>query len=149
VTGRAEIMDAPAVGAIGGTFGGNPVACAAALGVFAAFRDGSLLANARRLGERIHSDLRELQEVHPHIGDVRGLGPMQAVELVTDRKSKKPYPELAKKIVQHCYENGLILMSSGTHGNVIRLLVPLSMSLSELDEGLSVLKTALTTVGQP
>lgn len=143
VTGRAEIMDAPIEGGIGGTFGGNPVACAAALSVFELFEDGSLLARARELGGKIETRLRALQETSPVIGEVRGLGPMMAMELVKDRKTKEPYPELAKKLIKTCYERGVITMTAGTAGNVVRFLIPLTIEWNELDEGMSVLEGAL------
>ena len=143
VTGRAEIMDAPVDGGIGGTFGGNPLACAAALATFDLFADGTLLAHARALGQTIKTRLHALQQRHPRIGEVRGLGPMLAIELVKDPASKAPDAELTKAIAQHCYERGLVIMKAGSHSNVIRLLMPLVITPAELEEGLDILAGAL------
>jgi 4-aminobutyrate aminotransferase/(S)-3-amino-2-methylpropionate transaminase len=143
VTGRAEIMDSPGEGGVGGTYGGNPLACAASLEVFKAFADGSLLARARALGSRLADALKKLQAKHPNIGDVRGLGPMQAVEWVTDRATKKPDKDLTGRIVREAWNRGLVLLSAGTHGNVIRFLVPLVITDAELDEGLGLLEEAI------
>lgn len=142
VTGRCEIMDAPIEGGIGGTFGGNPVSCAAALAVFDLF-DSGLLAKAAAVSKRLEARMSDWPALSPYIGDVRGLGAMRAVELVTDRQTKTPHPELTKQIVRDCYENGLVLMSAGTFGNVLRLLVPLVATDSELEEGLSVIESSL------
>ncbi len=135
VTGRAEIMDAPVEGGIGGTFGGNPVACAAALAVFDLFRDGSLLAHARTLGDRLRERLLQWKEKFPAIKDVRGLGPMQAIELQS--------ADSAKKITRYALEHGVVVMTAGTYGNVVRFLFPLSIESSLLDEGLDVIESGL------
>ena len=146
VTGRAEIMDAPGEGGIGGTFGGNPVACAAALAVMEMF-EGGLLQQARALGEALHPRLVALATKHKAIGEVRGLGPMQALELVKDRTTKEPNPELAKALVKHCYEHGLVIMTAGSYGNVVRLLMPLVTTIEQLDEGLAILAAGLQAHG--
>lgn len=143
VTGRAEIMDAPAEGGIGGTFGGNPVSCAAALAVFDLFEKGDILKRAKNLGETLARKLGELAERYPVIGETRGMGPMRAIELVKDRKSKEPNPELAKKLVKHCYERGVVIMTAGSYGNVVRLLPPLVIEPEQLDEALAVLEAGL------
>jgi 4-aminobutyrate aminotransferase/(S)-3-amino-2-methylpropionate transaminase len=143
VTGRAEIMDAPTDGGIGGTFGGNPVACAAALAVFEAFEHGDVLARAKALGKTLTERLDGWAERYAVIGEARGLGPMRAIELVKDRKSKEPNPELAKKLVKHCYERGVVIMTAGSYGNVVRLLVPLVIEPEQLEEGLKVLESGL------
>ncbi|MEK7389746.1 MAG: 4-aminobutyrate--2-oxoglutarate transaminase [Elusimicrobiota bacterium] len=143
VTGRAEIMDAPIVGAIGGTFGGNPVAAASALAVIKMFKDGKLLKRSRELGEIVRKTLLGLQDRFPVIGDVRGLGPMLALELVADRASKTPFPEGAKALAAHCYENGVIVMTAGTHGNCVRLLMPLVITDAQLAEAFGVLEAGL------
>jgi 4-aminobutyrate aminotransferase/(S)-3-amino-2-methylpropionate transaminase len=143
VTGRAEIMDAPGDGGIGGTFGGNPVSCAAALAVFQMFEKGDVLARARKLGESLSRRLGEWKEKYPAIGEVRGLGPMQAMEFVKDRKSKTPHPDLAKALVKHCYERGLVIMTAGSYGNNVRLLMPLVIEADQLEEGLGVLESGL------
>jgi 4-aminobutyrate aminotransferase / (S)-3-amino-2-methylpropionate transaminase / 5-aminovalerate transaminase len=146
VTGRAEIMDGPGEGGIGGTFGGNPVACAAALAVFETFEKEGLLDQATRLGMTLRERLLGWKEKYPVIGDVRGLGPMLAMEFVKDRVSKEPYPEAAKGLVKYCYERGLVVMTSGSHGNVVRLLMPLTIAPSDLDEGLRILESGIQGV---
>jgi 4-aminobutyrate aminotransferase/(S)-3-amino-2-methylpropionate transaminase len=143
VTGRAEIMDAPIEGGIGGTFGGNPVACAAALAVFDLFEKGDLLKRAQSLGAKLGERLGQWAERYPVIGETRGLGPMRAIELVKDRKTREPNPELAKKLVKHCYEKGVVIMTAGSYGNVVRLLVPLVIEPAQLQEGLEVLEAGL------
>jgi 4-aminobutyrate aminotransferase/(S)-3-amino-2-methylpropionate transaminase len=149
VTGRAEIMDAPLEGAIGGTYGGNPVSCAAALAVIRALEDGRVFARAEAIARRLGSRLEAWHGRFRAIGDIRGLGPMQAMELVKDRRTKEPDADTVKKLIQHCWENGLILMSSGTHGNVVRFLMPLTIEDAELDEGLSVIEAGLQKICVP
>jgi 4-aminobutyrate aminotransferase/(S)-3-amino-2-methylpropionate transaminase len=153
ITGRAEIMDTPVAGGIGGTFGGNPVACEAALAVLDIFSSArgkdDLSARANRIGERFVERARAWQErwaPQGLIGDVRGLGAMQAIELVRSSGSREPAAAETQEIVRYSYEHGLILFSAGTHGNVIRLLVPLVVTDAELDEGLNVLEAALESV---
>jgi 4-aminobutyrate aminotransferase/(S)-3-amino-2-methylpropionate transaminase len=143
VTGRAEIMDAPVEGGIGGTFGGNPVSTAAAAAVIGMFEDGSFLKRVDELGAQIQSTLRRWASSSPVIGDVRGLGPMMALELVKDRSTKEAFPEAAKRLVKHCYEHGVIILTAGTYGNCIRLLPPLAITKDQLDEALSVLEAGL------
>ena len=146
VTGRAEIMDAPGPGGLGGTFAGNPVSCAAALAVLDLFQNRNLLARADELGNRFQKRAREWQKRWSIIGDVRGLGGMQAVELVKSRDSREPAPEETKEITQYCCEHGLITITAGSYGNVIRILVPLVATDAQMDEGLDVLESALGTV---
>jgi len=146
VTGRAEIMDAPCVGGLGGTFGGNPLACAAALAVIDSLTSDGLLDRAERLGERFAERARGWQKRWPVIGEIRGLGAMQAIELVRSPETREPAKELTEQIVQACYERGVILLSAGTYGNVLRLLVPLVIRDDEFDEGLGVLETAIASV---
>jgi len=149
VTGRAEIMDAPGPGAVGGTFGGNPAACEAALAVLNAFEtdgDNGLTARAERLGNRFAERAREWQRHMPLIGDVRGLGAMCALELVRSRDTREPAEEETKAIVRFCYEHGLVVLSTGSYNNVIRLLVPLVIGDDEFEEGLHVLQRALKSV---
>jgi 4-aminobutyrate aminotransferase/(S)-3-amino-2-methylpropionate transaminase len=144
VTGRAEMMDAPGSGALGGTFGGNPVACAAALAVIEEFEKGNLSRRANELGERFNRRAKSWQSRWPMIGDVRGLGAMQAIELVRD--AREPAEEETKQVIKYCYEHGLLVLSAGSYGNVIRMLMPLSMTDEQLEEGLEVLEKALHTV---
>ncbi|MBI5211357.1 MAG: 4-aminobutyrate--2-oxoglutarate transaminase [Elusimicrobia bacterium] len=143
VVGRSEIMDAPIEGGVGGTYGGNPVACAAALAVLDLFEDGSLLARSRALGERLERRLAGWRKRFDSVGDVRGLGPMRALEFVTDRGNKNPDREAAGKLARYCYEHGVIVLTAGTYGNVVRILVPLCASPEELEEGLDVMEAGL------
>jgi len=146
VTGRAEIMDAPGPGGLGGTFAGNPLSCAAALAVLDLFEGGNLLQRANELGDRFQARARKWQCLFPIIGDVRGLGGMQAIELVQSQETKIPATEETKKITQYCYEHGLITITAGTYSNVIRILVPLVATNEQIDEGLAVLESALAAV---
>jgi 4-aminobutyrate aminotransferase/(S)-3-amino-2-methylpropionate transaminase len=146
VTGRSEIMDAPALGGLGGTFAGNPLACAAALAVLDLFEKENLLDRANQLGDRFQRRAREWQRRWPIIGDVRGLGGMRAIELVQSQETKVPATDETKQITKNCYEHGLITITAGTYSNVIRVLVPLVATNEQLDEGLDVLESALSNV---
>ncbi|MFZ1930995.1 MAG: 4-aminobutyrate--2-oxoglutarate transaminase [Candidatus Sulfotelmatobacter sp.] len=146
VTGRAEIMDAPAPGGLGGTFAGNPLSCAAALAVLDLFETENLLARANELGDRFQRRAREWQRRWSIIGDVRGLGGMQAIELVKSQESKIPAADETKRITQYCYEHGLITITAGSYSNVIRVLVPLVATNEQMDEGLDVLESALAAI---
>ena len=146
ITGRAEIMDAPGSGGLGGTFAGNPAACEAALAVLDMFENQDLYTRANELGDRFQKRAREWQKRWPMVGDVRGLGAMQAIELVQSQKTREPAAQETKQITQYCYEHGLITISAGSYGNVIRLLMPLVITDEQLEEGLKVLEGALKTV---
>lgn len=146
ITGRAEIMDAPGPGGLGGTFAGNPAACAAALAVLDLFEEQDLNSRANELGEHFQKRAREWQSKWPIIGEVRGLGAMQALELVRSGDTREPAAEETKKITQYCYEHGVITISAGSYGNVIRLLMPLVITDAQMDEGLDVLEDALASV---
>jgi 4-aminobutyrate aminotransferase/(S)-3-amino-2-methylpropionate transaminase len=146
VTGRAEIMDAPGPGGLGGTFAGNPLSCAAALAVLDLFERENLLERANELGERFQRRAREWQRRWTIIGEIRGLGGMQAIELVQSLETKAPASDETKKITQYCYEHGLITITAGTYSNVIRVLVPLVMTNEQMDEALSVLESAIAAV---
>src|ERR1700741_1277074 len=146
ITGRAEIMDAPGPGGLGGTFTGNPVACEAALAVLDMFEQQDLNARAQSLGDHFQKRAREWQKRWPLIGEVRGLGAMQAVELVQSQDKREPASEETKQITQYCYEHGVITISAGSYGNVIRLLMPLVITDAQMDEALDVLEGALQTV---
>jgi 4-aminobutyrate aminotransferase / (S)-3-amino-2-methylpropionate transaminase / 5-aminovalerate transaminase len=148
VTGRAEIMDAPGLGGLGGTYGGNPLACAAALAVIETLERESLPARADRIGARFDTRAREWQKRWPLIGDVRGLGAMRALELVRPGTTREPAKEETERVLQHCFEHGLILVSAGSYGNVIRLLMPLVITDDQFDEGLQVLEGALMHVAE-
>jgi 4-aminobutyrate aminotransferase/(S)-3-amino-2-methylpropionate transaminase len=146
ITGRAEIMDAPGPGGLGGTFAGNPLACEAALAVLDMFEHQDLNARANELGDRFQKRARQWQKRWPMIGEVRGLGAMQALELVQSPDKREPAAEETKAITQYCYAHGVITISAGTYGNVIRLLMPLVISDAQMDEALDVLEGALKTV---
>jgi 4-aminobutyrate aminotransferase/(S)-3-amino-2-methylpropionate transaminase len=146
VTGRAEIMDTPGPGALGGTFGGNPAACEAALAVLETIETENLCARANHLGDRFRRRAAQWQSRWELVGEVRGLGAMQALELVRSRQTRAPAEEETKRILQYCYEHGLIMITAGSYGNVIRLLVPLVITDSQMDEALDVLESALATV---
>jgi 4-aminobutyrate aminotransferase / (S)-3-amino-2-methylpropionate transaminase / 5-aminovalerate transaminase len=148
VTGRAAIMDAPGVGGIGGTFGGNPVACAAALAAIETIERENLCARARNIGEQFESHVRQWQNKWPLIGDFRGLGAMRGIELVRSQETREPAKDETEQIVRYCYEHGLIVLSTGTYGNVVRLLVPLVITDAEFDEGLGILEAAIASVAE-
>jgi 4-aminobutyrate aminotransferase / (S)-3-amino-2-methylpropionate transaminase / 5-aminovalerate transaminase len=143
VTARAEIMDAVHVGGLGGTFGGNPLACAAALEVISTIERDGLLARAERLGATLLDGLREFQQRYDLIGDVRGLGAMVAMELVDDRETKHPAKDAAGAVIEECWKQGLITLKAGTYDNVVRLLVPLTIEDHLVEEGLGILDKAL------
>ena len=143
VLGKARIMDAPGDSAIGGTYVGNPVALAAALAVLDVIEDEGLCGRAVAIGETLRARLLAWHERYELIGDVRGLGAMLAMELVHDRESKDPAPELAWAVVEEAARNGLILLKSGVYSNCIRILLPLVITDAELDEALGVWEQAL------
>jgi len=146
VTGRAELMDAVHPGGLGGTYGGNPVAAAAALAVLDKIEREDLLARSRALGERVRARLRAMQERHQVVGDVRGRGMMNAIELVRDRGTKEPIDgETGARIIQECLRNGVLVIKAGTYDNVIRLLPPLTIDEGLLEEALQVLDDALAS----
>ncbi len=146
VVGRAAIMDDPHPGAIGGTFIGNPVALAAALAVLDVFAEEQLVARAEVLGDAIRTRMQSWQARWPHIGDVRGLGAMLAIEVVRDPETKEPAAELVEAIVDEALQRGLLLLKAGVHGNCIRVLCPLTTSEAELDDGLRAWEEALGVV---
>ena len=139
VCGKAEVMDVIAPGGLGGTYAGSPIACAAALAVLEVFEEEQLLARSRALGEMMTACLRQLQGKHPVIAEVRGLGAMVAMELCEGGDPHKPAAELPGKIVARAREKGLILLSCGSYGNVIRILVPLTVPDEQLQRGLAIL----------
>jgi len=148
VTGRAEIMDAPGVGGLGGTFGGNPAACEAALAVLEIIEKENLCARANLLGERFRRRAAQWQSRWELIGEVRGLGAMQALELVRSRATREPADGETKQVAQYCYEHGVVTITAGSYGNVIRLLMPLVITDAQMDEALDVLESALQTVSE-
>ncbi|UHL65971.1 4-aminobutyrate--2-oxoglutarate transaminase [Paralcaligenes sp. KSB-10] len=142
VCGKAEIMDAPVPGALGGTYAGNPLALASALAVLDIIEDEQLLARANASGEKLRASLRALQAITPEIADIRGLGAMIAVEF-KHADSGKPNPEFAGRVQKNALKNGLILLTCGIYGNVIRFLFPLTIPDQLLDEGLLILADAV------
>jgi 4-aminobutyrate aminotransferase/(S)-3-amino-2-methylpropionate transaminase len=146
VVGRAEVMDAPAPGGLGGTYAGSPLACAAALAVLDVFEKENLLARSRQLGARITASLRAIAAKNRCIVDVRGLGAMVAIELCKGGDLKQPAADMTKRLVAEATRRGLILLSCGTYGNVIRILVPLTASDAIVDEGLAIIDASLTAV---
>jgi 4-aminobutyrate aminotransferase / (S)-3-amino-2-methylpropionate transaminase / 5-aminovalerate transaminase len=146
VVGRAEIMDGAHSGAIGGTFIGNPVALAAASAVLDVYEDEHLVERAQMVGEILRSRMLEWQERWAQIGDVRGLGAMLAIELVSDRNPKAPAPDLTADVIDAALRRGLLLLKAGVYGNCIRVLCPLTISDAELGEGLDVWEEALAAV---
>src|SRR4051812_17030305 len=146
VLGKAEIMDAPAANAVGGTYVGNPVAQAAALAVLDVIEEEGLCDRSVAIGETIRARMRSWQERWPAIGDVRGLGAMTALELVTDPETKEPATDIASRVVEEAAQRGLLMIKSGVYGNCIRVLVPLVVTDAELDEGLEAWRDALEAV---
>ncbi len=144
VTGKAEIMDGPPEGGIGGTYGGNPVACAAALAVIEQWEKGELYKNAKAMERILTETTQSWLKKFPIVGDARGLGPMRAIELVKDRETKEPNPEAVKIIIKAAYEKGLILMSAGTFSNVIRFLPPLCITENDLTQGLEIVQEVIS-----
>ena len=145
VTGRADIMDAPHVGGLGGTYGGNPVACAAALASIAAIEEDGLVARASAIGDTVLARLRDVQARYPVVGDVRGRGAMLAVELVRPG-STAPDSAAAAAVAAACHREGVVVLTCGTYGNVLRLLPPLVISDELLADGLDVLTGAIEAV---
>ncbi len=144
VVGKAEIMDAPQPGGLGGTYAGSPLGCAAGLAVFDAIEEEKLCDRALAIGERMVNHLRDIKAEHPAIvGDIRNLGAMIALELVKDGDMKKPDSDLTKAICAKAAEKGLILLSCGTRANVIRFLPPLTTEMEIIDEGMALLKTII------
>ena len=145
VTGRAELMDAVHPGGLGGTYGGNPVACAAALGALETMDKEDLAGKARRIGEIMLPRLGKIAETAPVIGDIRGRGAMLAVELVQPG-GIEPNPAAAAAVAKACHQAGLLVLTCGTFGNVLRFLPPMVIGEPLLNEGLSILEEAFAGV---
>ena len=146
VVGRAEVMDAPAAGGLGGTYAGSPIACAAALAVLDVFEKENLLKRSRTLGAHMMDKLKGMATKDKRICDVRGLGAMVAIELCKDGDPHQPSAELAKALASEATKRGLILLTCGTYGNVVRILVPLTASDAIVDEGLAIIEACLASV---
>ncbi|MFB3887690.1 MAG: 4-aminobutyrate--2-oxoglutarate transaminase [Thermodesulfobacteriota bacterium] len=143
VTGKTEIIDHPQVGGLGGTFGGNPIACRAGIAVLEQFKKKDILSKAEKIGKKVLQRFKQIQERFPVVGDVRGLGAMVGMELVADRKTKDPATALTKQLVNRCREQGLLMISAGTHSNIIRPLMPLVITDEQLEKGLSIIEESL------
>jgi 4-aminobutyrate aminotransferase / (S)-3-amino-2-methylpropionate transaminase / 5-aminovalerate transaminase len=148
VTGRAEVMDAPGPGSLGGTYCGHPASCAAALAAIETIEKDGLLARSTTIGEHFEKRARSWQKKWPLVGDVRGLGGMCAIELVRNPETREPADSETKEIAKYCYEHGLIMITAGTFNNVIRILVPLVITDEQFNEGLDVLEAALASVAE-
>jgi 4-aminobutyrate aminotransferase/(S)-3-amino-2-methylpropionate transaminase len=145
VTARAEIMDSSHVGGLGGTYGGNPIACAAALAAIEIIESEKLAERARHIEQILFTSLREIAAKHPEIGDIRGRGAMVAIELVK-AGTKDPNPELLAKVIKYCQSKGVLILTAGSYGNVIRFLPPLVITDELLKDALSVLAEAFDSV---
>jgi 4-aminobutyrate aminotransferase/(S)-3-amino-2-methylpropionate transaminase len=143
VTGRAEIMDATHLGGLGGTYGGTPLASVAAIEAVTIVRQPQFLRRAEAIGATLRKTLQGWKDKFPIVGDVRGLGPMMAIELVRDRATKEPAREETLAIIRRAVGNGLILIRAGLYSNCIRLMPPLVIDDEQLEEGLSILETAI------
>ncbi|MFW0755062.1 4-aminobutyrate--2-oxoglutarate transaminase [Pseudomonas sp. H11T01] len=146
VVGKAEIMDAPLPGGLGGTYGGNALACAAALAVIEAYEQEQLLARGEVLGERLRQGLLRLQARYPRIGDVRGTGFMLAIELIKDDAARSPDAELTQQLIDQARVGGLLVIKCGVYRNVLRFLAPLVTQEEQIDEALDILEAALARV---
>ena len=145
VTGKAEIMDSVHSGGLGGTYGGSPIACAAALGAIATIEEEKLVDRAAAQGKIISDALNEMKKKYPVVGDVRGRGAMQALEFVKPG-THEPNADAQAAIIKYCLQKGVLLLSAGTYGNVIRLLPPLVMPEDLLKEALSILDEAISKI---
>lgn len=147
IVGTDTIMDASGPNSLGGTYTGSPTACAAALAVFDVFKEEDILGKSQRLGEKLRKRFDQWQEQFPHVDNVRNLGPMAAIELVTDKTSKEPRADFAAAVTKKAKENGLILLSCGMYGNTIRFLMPVTIEDNILEEGLGIVEQALKEIG--
>lgn len=146
ITGRAELMDAPHEGGLGGTYGGNPVACRAALAAIAEMERLHLNQRALEIGEYTRDYFHRIAVESPFIGEVRGIGAMNAMELVHDKRSKVPYQDAAKRVQKRACQLGLISLTAGTYSNILRTLMPLSINDEQLAEGLSIMEKAILSL---
>jgi 4-aminobutyrate aminotransferase/(S)-3-amino-2-methylpropionate transaminase len=146
VTGKADVMDRPHPGSLGGTYPGNPVACAAGVAVLEFYERERVLERAQHLGTLIQHRLQEMQERHPAIGEVRGIGPMAALELVRNRETKEPASEETLRLIKRCHSNGLVIIRAGIYDNVVRILVPLTAPEEIVHRGLDILEDSLEAV---
>jgi 4-aminobutyrate aminotransferase/(S)-3-amino-2-methylpropionate transaminase len=148
IVGRAEVMDAPGPGGLGGTYAGNPLACASALAVLEVFEQEKLLERSRTLGTRLTAGLKAIAARHRSIGEVRGLGAMVAIELFEGGDPTRPGAALTQALVKEAASRGLVLLSCGTYANVIRILVPLVATDAQIDEGLAIIGACFDAVAK-
>jgi 4-aminobutyrate aminotransferase/(S)-3-amino-2-methylpropionate transaminase len=148
ITGRADIMSKPHVGGLGGTYAGNPLSCKAALAVLEVLFADGLLQKGAELGDKVRGRLEEMQSKYEIIGEVRGKGAMLGLELVKDRESKEPATDETKKLTQICFDKGLIILSCGKYGNVIRTLMPLVITDEQLEKGMQILEEGLAELSK-
>ncbi|MCZ8342235.1 MAG: 4-aminobutyrate--2-oxoglutarate transaminase [Leptospira sp.] len=146
VIGKTAIMDSVEPGGLGGTYAGNPVACAAGIAVMDLIEEEGILAKSTKLGETLQKRLNELKKTSPHIGEIRGLGGMVAFELVENGEANKPSADLAKKLTTKALEKGLVLLSCGVYGNVIRILVPITADDTVVEEGIQIIEQSLKEI---
>ena len=146
VIGKASLMDVPGPGGLGGTYAGNPLACAAALAVLDVFEEENLLERSKSIGTRLIAGLKAMAVEHPSIQDVRGLGAMIAIELFKDGDHGQPDADLTRRLCAEAARRGLILLSCGSYANVVRVLVPLTASDALIDEGLAIMADAFRAV---
>ena len=144
ITGRADVMDHPQLGGLGGTYAGNPLACRAGLAVLEQFEKKNLLARAEEIGKKVMERFKEFYEKYPVVGDIRGLGAMVGMEMVANRETKEPATALTKHLVAKCREKGLLMISAGTYSNIIRPLMPLVITDEQLDQGISIIDESLS-----
>ena len=143
VVGRAQVMDAPTPGGLGGTYGGNALACAAALAVLDIFEEEQLLEQSQKLGRFLRNGLAQIADTYPEVGTVRGLGAMLALEFVKDRDPGQPDAAMAQRVIDQCREAGLLVIKCGLHRNNVRLLAPLNTSLDDAQKALTILSRAV------
>ncbi len=148
ITGREDIMSKPHVGGLGGTYAGNPLSCKAALAVLEVLFADGLLQKGAELGDKVRARLEEMQSKYEIIGEVRGKGAMLGLELVKDRESKEPATDEAKKLTQICFDKGLVILSCGKYGNVIRTLMPLVITDEQLEKGMQILEEGLAELSK-
>jgi 4-aminobutyrate aminotransferase/(S)-3-amino-2-methylpropionate transaminase len=148
VVGRSEMMNSAQVGGLGGTYGGNPVCCQAALAVIEVFEKEGLLQRSEKLGAKVRARFEDFKKRFEIVGDVRGLGPMVGIELVRDRERKTPADTEAKALVRFCYEKGLVILSCGNFSNVIRTLMPLVITDEQLERGLAIMEEGLASLSK-
>jgi 4-aminobutyrate aminotransferase/(S)-3-amino-2-methylpropionate transaminase len=146
VVGKAEIMDAPDPGQLGGTFSGNPLACAAGVAALDFYAAQDLGAKARKINQYVLGRLEAMQAELPAVGDVRALGAMIGIEFVKDRATKEPYPEAVKRITRECFDRGLIVLAAGIFDNVIRLLMPLVITDAQMAQAMDIFEASCAKV---